>query len=308
MRVVRIGITSLATFESIRPPYNLREPSVSENLRLGLSLLDAAGANKVDLAILPESFPYAGIDGKNISEVAEIFPGQCVEAVSNKAKQYEMNIVAGFYVYIEEILRNVAILFDRKGTISGIYIKKYTTEGEISGGVIPGVSNNIFETDIGNIGIAVCFDINWSEVWESFENKVDFVCWISAYEGGLPLQSRAWLSQIPIATSVMSYHSKFIDISGKVLASTSRWNRLSIIDYNLDREIFHVDGQYNKILELQTKYGNLVSIESFTEEHLFLIQSMNNNFTVKELIEKEGLITYKKYIDSCSKIVKDNYR
>ena len=70
MRKVRIGITSLATFESIRPPYNLREPSVSENLSLGLSLLDAAGANKVDIEVLPESFPYAGIDGKRISEIA----------------------------------------------------------------------------------------------------------------------------------------------------------------------------------------------------------------------------------------------
>lgn len=308
MRKVRIGITSLATLESIRPPYNLKEPLVSENLRLGLSLLDAAGANKVDIAVLPESFPYAGIDGKHISEVAEIFPGQCVEEVANKAKQYEMNVIAGFYLYIDGILRNVAILFDRQGAISGIYMKKYTTEGEISGGVIPGISENIFQTDVGNIGIAVCFDINWSEIWESFENKTDFICWISAYEGGFPLQSRAWLHHIPIVTSVMSYHSKFIDISGKILVSTSRWNRLSIIDYNLDSEIFHVDSQYNKILELQTKYGNLISIESFTEEHFFLIQSMTTDFTIKELIDKEGLISYKKYIESCSKLVKDNYK
>jgi predicted amidohydrolase len=308
MRKVRIGITSLATFESIRPPYNLREPSVSENLSLGLSLLDAAGANKVDIAVLPESFPYAGIDGKRISEIAEIFPGKCIEAVANKAKQYEMNVVAGFYIYLEGILRNVAILFDRKGSISGIYIKKYTTEGEINGGVIPGVSTNIFQTDVGKIGIAVCFDINWAEIWENFENNADFVCWISAYEGGFPLQSRAWINRIPIATSVMSYHSKFIDISGKILTSTSRWNRLAIIDYNLDREIFHVDGQYDKILELQTKYGNSISIESYTEEHLFLIQSMSKEITLKEIIEKEGLISYKSYIESCSKIVKDSYK
>jgi beta-ureidopropionase len=308
MRKVRIGITSLATFESIRPPYNLREPSVSENLSLGLSLLDAAGASKVDIAVLPESFPYAGIDGKRISELAEIFPGKCIEAVANKAKQHEMNVVAGFYIYLEGILRNVAILFDRKGSISGIYIKKYTTEGEINGGVIPGVSTNIFQTDVGKIGIAVCFDINWAEIWENFENNADFVCWISAYEGGFPLQSRAWINRIPIATSVMSYHSKFIDISGKILTSTSRWNRVAIIDYNLDREIFHVDGQYDKILELQTKYGNLISIESYTEEHLFLLQSMSEDITLKEIIEKEGLISYKSYIESCSKIVKDSYK
>ncbi len=308
MKNVRIGITSLATFESIKPPYNLKEPSVAENLLLGLAVLDAAGSNKVDIVVLPETFAYAGIDGKNISKVAESYPGPCVEAVAGKAKQYQMNVVAGFYLYIEGVLRNVAILFDRTGAISGIYIKKYTTEGEISGGVIPGVSKSIFQTDVGNIGIAVCFDINWTEIWENFENNADLICWISAYEGGFPLQSRAWLNHLPIATSVMSYHSKFIDISGRVLTSTSRWNRLSIIDYNLDREIFHVDGQYNKILELQAKYGDSISIESFTEEHIFLLQSMSEDVTIKELQAKEGLVSYKDYIARCSQVVRDNFK
>jgi len=57
MKKIKLGLASLATFESIKPPHNLREPSVEENLNLGLELLDTAGANKVDIALLPESFP-----------------------------------------------------------------------------------------------------------------------------------------------------------------------------------------------------------------------------------------------------------
>lgn len=306
MKKIKLGLVSLATFESIKPPYNLREPSVEENLNLGLELLDTAGANKVDIALLPESFPYAGIDVNNIGKLAENYPGKCVEAVARKAKEHKINVIAGFYLYIDGILRNVAILFDRQGKVSGIYIKKYTTEGEISAGVVPGESQNIFETDVGRVGLAICFDLNWSDIWTGFEGKVDLVCWISAYEGGFPLQARAWLHHLPIATSVMSYHSKLFDISGKILTNTTRWNRIAFFDFNLDREIFHVDGQYSKIQEMQNKYGTKISIESFTEEHFFILQSLSADISVSEIIKNEGLVTYRGYIEQCTKIVEKN--
>ena len=306
MKKIKLGLVSLATFESIKPPYNLREPSVEENLNLGLELLDTAGANKFDIALLPESFPYAGIDGNNIGKLAENYPGKCVEAVARKAKEHKINVIAGFYLYIDGILRNVAILFDRQGKVSGIYIKKYTTEGEISAGVVPGESQNIFETDVGRVGLAICFDLNWSDIWTGFEGKVDLVCWISAYEGGFPLQARAWLHHLPIATSVMSYHSKLFDIYGKILTNTTRWNRIAFFDFNLDREIFHVDGQYSKIQEMQNKYGTKISIESFTEEHFFILQSLSADISVSEIIKNEGLVTYRGYIEQCTKTVEKN--
>jgi predicted amidohydrolase len=303
MRNVKIGITSLATFESIKPPYNLIEPSVQTNLELGLSLLDTAGKNKVDIAVLPETFAYAGISGKKIEGLAEEFPGKCIEAVAKKAAEYSMYVVAGFYVHIDGVLRNVAILFDRSGKITGTYVKQYTTQGEISAGIIPSDTNSVFETDFGKIGIAICFDINWSEIWSTFEGNADLVFWISAYEGGFPLEARAWLHRVPIVSSVMSYHSKMIDISGKVLQSTSRWNRMVIANFNLDREIFHVDNQYSKIQQLQQKYGEEIAIESFTEEHYFIVESLSANLTIKKIIEENGLVTFKDYITQSTKVV-----
>lgn len=296
MKKVKIAITSLATFESIKPPYNITEPSVQENLERGLSLLDTAGKNRVDIAVLPETFSYAGISGPNIASVAENYPGNCIEAVANKAAEHSMNIVAGFYVYFDGILRNVAILFDRTGKVGGIYFKRYTTQGEVSAGIIPSNSSSVFETDIGRVGIAICFDINWSEIWTDFEDKADLVIWISAYEGGFPLQARAWLHRLPIVSSVMSYHGKLIDISGKILNCTSRWNRMVIANFNLDREIFHVDNQYEKIQLIQAKYNDQIAIESFTEEHYFVLESLSEDLTIQNLIDEFDLITMKEYL------------
>ena len=309
MKNIKLGLISMATFEAIKPPYNLSEPTVEENLQLALEILDVAGKNQLDIAVLPETFAFSGINAQKLKNLAENYPDKNLIQVSNKAKEYNMNIVAGFYTILDGKLRNISVYINREGKVTGLYIKKYTTDGEINVGVIPGTSSleNVFDTEFGKIGLAICFDINWDSIWKKFEEKnTDLIFWISAYEGGLPLQSRALLHGIPIVTSVMSYHSKLIDISGEILGSTSRWNRLKIIDFNLDRGIFHVDNQYDKIMYLQKKYGNQIDITSFTQEHLFVLESKSKNFSIKDLALKENLVNYKSYISDCTQLVNES--
>ena len=43
-RIAKIATTSLATLEDTAPPFNLRYPNPADTLKLGLSMLDAAGA------------------------------------------------------------------------------------------------------------------------------------------------------------------------------------------------------------------------------------------------------------------------
>src|SRR3954452_7531616 len=97
-RKIRIATTSLATLEDVQPPYNLRYPSTQENLELGLSLLEAAGSQGVDLACLPESFLSAGLPytGDAIASAAQPIPGPAFNAVAACARKYSMNVVAGF--------------------------------------------------------------------------------------------------------------------------------------------------------------------------------------------------------------------
>src|SRR3954466_8095263 len=68
-RLVKIATTSLATLEDIAPPYNLRHPDPEDNLKLGLSLLEAAGEQGVDLVCLPEGFMAAGLAGPQIKAI-----------------------------------------------------------------------------------------------------------------------------------------------------------------------------------------------------------------------------------------------
>ncbi|HYY15178.1 MAG TPA: carbon-nitrogen hydrolase family protein, partial [Gammaproteobacteria bacterium] len=300
-RIIRVVTTSLATFEDVAPPYNLRHPDPQDNLRLGLELLDAAGKQRADLAVLPEGFMAAGLPGARLGEIAQPIPGPAFDAVAERALQYGMYVVAGFYTKSGNRLYNAAVLMDRSGQLVGTYAKNHPTEGEIAGGVTPGTQVPVFDTDFGRVGLGICFDINWQRFWAELKEKgADLVCWISAYEGGFPLQVQAWLQQYPIVTSVWPYHARLIDITGRVLVSTSRWGRIAVCDLNLTKRLFHTDGQADRILPIQTRYGSRVRVEALTEEHLFSLESLDPELGLEEIVSEFGLVDYGTYIDRCT--------
>lgn len=302
-RIAKIAATSLATLEDTAPPFNLRYPEPSDTLALGLSLLDAAGAQRADLALLPEGFMAAGLPASKIPDVAEPLNGPSFRAVADRARKHSMYVVAGFYTEVDGAISNLAALIDRSGRLVGTYSKQRPTEGEINNGVVPGTSAPVFQTDFGRIGLAICFDLNWRDLWADLaRDGAELVCWISAYEGGLPLQAYAWLHQYAIVTSVWPYHARIIERTGKIVAQTSRWGRLALHDLNLDKRLFHTDGQQHQLIPLLTRYGSRIRIESFTEEHLFTLESIDPELQVDEVIQAFQLVEYKKFLDRCARI------
>jgi beta-ureidopropionase len=301
-RIARIATTSLATLEDTSPPFNLRYPDPADTRKLGLSLLDAAGARGTDLALLPEGFVAAGLPAVQIPEVAEPLDGPTFRAVAERARKYSMYVVAGFYAKKDGGIANVATLIDRSGKLVGVYSKQRPTEGEIDNGVMPGTASRVFDTDFGRVGLAICFDLNWQDMWaEMADDGAELVCWISAYEGGLPLQACAWMHQYAIVTSVWPYHARVIERTGKIVAQTSRWGRLAFHDLNLDKRLFHTDGHQHRLVPLLTRYGNRVRLESFTDEHLFTLESVDPTLPVDEVIREFDLVEYKSFLDRCTK-------
>jgi predicted amidohydrolase len=160
-RKVKIAATALATLEDTAPPFNLRYPEPADNLRLGLAMLEAAGRQNADIAVLPEGFLAAGVPAKRLRSVAEPLSGSSMTAIADCARRHSMYFVAGLHVLEDGLLFKIAVLIDRSGKIIGKCAKKHATEGEIEGGVIPGGAVPVFETDFGRLGLSICFDVNW---------------------------------------------------------------------------------------------------------------------------------------------------
>ncbi|MCX5516587.1 hypothetical protein C3941_25570 [Kaistia algarum] len=300
MTLLRIATTSLATLEDFAPPYNLSHPDPDATFARGLDLVDAAGAMKADLVCLPETFKAAGLPASRIRELAEPLDGPSIRILAERARRHRMHIVAGLFAWIDGEIHNVAVLIDRDGRLVGTYSKKHPTEGEIEGGVTPGSASAVFETDIGRIGLAICFDLNWRELWAQMkEDGADIVCWLSAYEGGFPLQAYAWLHGFTIVSSVQSYAGKIIDRSGRILAATSRWGRLTSWDFDTGKRWLHTDGQGEAILAVQKTYGDRLRVETFGEEHVFSIESRDPALAADDVVREMGLVTIEDYISRC---------
>jgi predicted amidohydrolase len=301
-RKVKIATTALATLEDTAPPFNLRYPEPADNLRLGLAMLEAAGRQNADIAILPEGFLAAGLPARRLRSVAEPLSGSSMTVIADCARRHSMYVVAGLHVLEDGLLFNIAVLIDRSGKIIGKYAKKHPTEGEIECGVIPGGVVPVFETDFGRLGLSICFDVNWPSLWDELKKRgAELVCWLSAYEGGLPLQAYAWRHRFVIATSVWPYHARVIEQTGRIVAQTSRWSRLVICDIDLDKRLFHTDDQAKHILPIQTRYGDRIRIETFTEEHLFTLESTDPALNVEEVVQEFGLVDYQTYVDRCTR-------
>jgi predicted amidohydrolase len=299
--LARIATTSIATLEPFAPPYNLSEPDPAETFARGLALVDAAGAQRAALVCLPETFAAAGLPSGRIAELAEPIDGPSFAALSERARTNQVNLVAGAFLKRRGQIDNVAVLFGRDGELSGIYAKRHPTEGEIAGGVTPGTAVGVFDTDIGRIGLAICFDLNWRDLWATMKSQgADIVAWISAYEGGFPLQAYACLHDYIVASSVQSYTGKIIDRSGRVLTTTSRWGRLASATIDLDQRWFHTDGQAEKLLAVQQRYGDRLTLETRGEEHLFTISRLDPTLSLDAVIKECGLIELGTYLARCT--------
>src|SRR4051794_12139648 len=130
-RRAKIVTTSLATLEDTAPPFNLRHPDPADTLKLGLSMLEAAGAQGADLALLPEGFMAAGLPATRLRAVAEPLDGPSMRAIADCARRHSMYVVAGIYAAVDGGIDNLAVLIDRSGRLVGTYSKQRPTEGEI---------------------------------------------------------------------------------------------------------------------------------------------------------------------------------
>jgi predicted amidohydrolase len=300
-RKVKIVTSSFATFENTHPPFNIHPPKPEENIALAKKIIETATSYQPDIIVLPETFKFAGMPSEMANEIAEPVPGPTFHMLSDLAKKGKTHIIAGHMVKENGKIYNKALIINRQGDLAGSYIKKYPVEGEILNGIMPGTTTPVFDLDFARVGVSVCFDLNWPGLWQDFaDQQIEMAFWVSAYEGGFPLQVYAWQFRYPIVTSVQPYHARVIDLDGRILCSTSRWSRIAFCEMNLDRAVFHTDLQMEKIQKIQQKYGSAIKVRTYTEEHLFILENEVDGKTIQDIIQEFDLVTYSDYIARCT--------
>lgn len=283
--------------------------TVTGNRDLACAFVDAAGAEHADLVCLPENFLHTGI-ARDQLPIVEALSGATISALAPLARKH------GTWVVVPLCLRtdggrieNSAVVLNRRGELAGRYAKVHPTIGECEAQAItPGSDATVIETDFGRVGLAICYDIGWPEHWQQLRAQgAEIVVWPSAYDGGFPLQAYAWSHFYYVISAVRTEHSRVIDVTGRILASTSRWHHLAAMTIDLEKEVFHTDAHAEKLFQLQQAFGQRVSAQAFTEEHIFTVESNDPSWPLARIKEAYGLENFRDY-HARATCVQDNQR
>jgi predicted amidohydrolase len=202
---------------------------------------EAAGA---DLVVLCECWPGGkayGLDDQPITALAAV------------AKKHRTYIVSPMYRTEGKTIFNSSVLIDRQGKVAGIY-NKYCpvlndppgTGGEVVAGtrVRPGQDAPVFQTDFGRLGMTICFDAQFPEVWQRLaEQDAQLVVFSSMYSAGQALGAYAMLHHYYIVSSINRGECQAFDITGEKLLDQPK--PISRVTLDMDRRIFHNNDSYN---------------------------------------------------------------
>ena len=261
-----------------------------------VDVVDREGARGVDLIALPETWTGQGLNKP------ETLAGPVISAMSAIARNHRTYVVCPLDRQDGARRVNSAVLLDRAGAVAGVYDKVYPywSEFDLLPPVQIGHAAPVFETDFGRVGLSICFDANFPEVWKGLaDNGAELVIWPSAYSAGTTLQAHALMNHFYVVTSTQTADCIVYDINGQeILYEKSDDINISRITLDLDRGIYHENFNLDKRDHLLAEHGEDVEQEShFLREQWFILKAKRPGVSVRALAREYGLEELRDYVN-----------
>lgn len=160
--ILKIAVVQFA-IEQFNPQQNLA--------RAEQFIAEASTEN--DLIVFPEDFILGPLDGK--SEYAD-YDGHYIKFFQKLAPKYHIDIVPGSIIEGDSMgLFNTTYYIDCTGEIRGRYRKVNLWLPERSY-ITPGSNVSVFDTRFGRVGLIICWDLMFPEVFRAMvKEKVELV-------------------------------------------------------------------------------------------------------------------------------------
>ena len=140
--------------------------------------VDTASEYRCDIVVFPELLTnqlLALVPSDTPAESArklDAFTKPFVEFFGAAALRYNINILAGTHLTVEgDTLYNIAYFFHRDGRLSRQYKIHITPSEARWWGVSAGDRPEVFDTDCGKLGIAICYDVEFPEYARVLKKK-----------------------------------------------------------------------------------------------------------------------------------------
>ena len=166
--------TFVAAAIQIAPVAGELSPStIDANITKAISFIERCVADTgAALVVLPETVTTGfspGCTPEELWDLVDVFPGRLTAPIQEVAKRLGVHIVHATYERGPErgIVYNSSMIILPSGEIAGIYRKTHPFCAEMlsqGGWVVPGNDVCVVDTELGKIGMIICFDGDFPEL------------------------------------------------------------------------------------------------------------------------------------------------
>ena len=235
-----------------------------ENFQKIEALTLKAKEQSADLAIFPELSLSGYVVRDQFYELAETIPGPTVEKVEKLAKKTDMHIIFGMPELSEKTqatIFNTAVLVSPKGYV-GKYRKMYLPTHSVfeeKRYFRPGYETASFQTDLGSIGLCICYDIFFPEVLRLTRLKgAQLIVCISAS----PAVRRSYFETLTCARAIENTaYLAYVNLSG-VQDGLQFWGGSRLVSPSGDILAKAVYDEEDFVI-CEVDYGDLRTAETF---------------------------------------------
>ncbi len=253
---------------------------IEKNIVKAKSLLANKKCNEADLIVFPELWTI-GWDCPNFNKCSEeLYSSKFYKFLKEIALQYNTNLIGGSSVLKKnnEKDRNTCLIFDRKGNLTASYDKYhlFSHRGQSEGTYLEeGNTGLLVNTDIGKIGISICYDIRFPELFRKYafngaDIMVNMAAWPDAFvdEYVTLSKARAIENQVYFISSCLtgkindsfyfSGNSQVCDYKGRIIAKLEKEEEVLYAEIDIE-EMKQYKKQMPILEDTKSKY-NLMEI------------------------------------------------
>jgi predicted amidohydrolase len=147
------------------------------NLRQAEELVRAAAARGATFVATPENTNYLGPHSEKV-RLAETIEGPTCELFSRLARELSLHLLLGSFnekSSVNERCYNSSVLFGPTGVLLAVYRKIHLFDVDVPDGVsfresatvAPGADIVVAETPLGGVGLSICYDLRFGELYRA---------------------------------------------------------------------------------------------------------------------------------------------
>ena len=161
----------------------------ADNVAFAKAQIVQAADQGLDLVSFPQTFVYVVENHSEKHHAAQTLDGELVQTFRDLASQYDISVLLGS-IYEktpdeDKRLYNTSILIDRQGELNGVYRKIHMCDAPTLGynesvGIKPGNIPVVADHEIGKLGLTICYDLRFPELFRFLTEKGAEVIFVPA--------------------------------------------------------------------------------------------------------------------------------